>query len=410
MIQAKIHKRIVEKCNEVCDWFESESSGLCFPFYSSFDIRDSGEKVCPVDANIYPAGFNNICQQDKDSAEVIAKNYLQTYYGDRVKSIALVTEEHTQNPYYWDNVLSISNLLKSTGREVLICFPREMEKKILVRSSTGESIEIQGLQLDSGAVATGKNKIDLIISNNDFSILYEVLQGNKLTPVNPPVAVGWHTRTKGDFFSNYNELAVRFAEVIDITPGLITIETERFGDFHINEEESREALAEAVDQFIGKLTQKYKELGIDQKPFAFVKNDSGTYGLAVIKAESGDEVRQWNYKSKKRMKASKGGREVQGLIIQEGIPTRFRDKDENAEPCIYTIGSELVGGFLRSHSKKGPDENLNSPGAVYKKLCMSDLEVELEDCPMENVYGWLSKLGVLSVAREIKKAGVRLKL
>jgi glutamate--cysteine ligase len=68
-----------------------------------------------------------------------------------------------------------------------------------------------------------------------------------------------------------------------------------------------------------------------------------------------------------------------------------------------------VGGFLRTHAEKGPEESLNSPGAVYKRLCMSDLHVDMPDCPMENVYGWISKLSVLAMAFEAREANVQFK-
>lgn len=67
-LQETLHKRILENCEAVYDWFREKSVGLQFPFYSSFDIRDSEFKIVPVDANIFPAGFNNICGTDKESA------------------------------------------------------------------------------------------------------------------------------------------------------------------------------------------------------------------------------------------------------------------------------------------------------------------------------------------------------
>ena len=102
------------------------------------------------------------------------------------------------------------------------------------------------------------------------------------------------------------------------------------------------------------------------------------------------------------MKASKGGRKVNRLILQEGISTALSSDQSCAEPVIYTLGAELIGGFLRTHSKKGVRENLNSPGAVYQKLCMSDLMVQVEGKDEENVYGWISRLALLSLAYEIK--------
>ena len=56
-----IHKRLVEKRKGVDQWFAEKSKNLDFPIYTSVDIRDAGVKLASVDANIFPAGFNNIC-------------------------------------------------------------------------------------------------------------------------------------------------------------------------------------------------------------------------------------------------------------------------------------------------------------------------------------------------------------
>ena len=69
---------------------------------------------------------------------------------------------------------------------------------------------------------------------------------------------------------------------------------------------------------------------------------------------------------------------------------------------IYFIGAQLAGGFLRTHKEKGARDHLNSPGAVYRTLCVSDLEIEVEGKPMENVYGWIAYLGVLASAKELQ--------
>ena len=73
------------------------------------------------------------------------------------------------------------------------------------------------------------------------------------------------------------------------------------------------------------------------------------------------------------------------------------------------IGCELAGGFLRTHSEKNSTESLNSPGAVYKRLCVSDLGVRAEGCPQENVYGWSAKLGLLAIALEAEEMHVEFK-
>ncbi len=407
MIQDHIHEQIVKHCTQVSDWFEKKSQDLKFPVYASFDVRDSGAKVAPVDANIFPAGFNNICPTDKEHAPERMKAYLDQHYSHLGKRVVLLAEEHTQNAYYWENISSIRAILAASGREVFVALPRELRAPITVKSSSGLELQVHAAENRNGDIYIDGQKMDLIICNNDFSESYESWSRGLKTAMNPPHELGWYRRRKRSFFQQYNDLAREFAEIIAIDPQHLQVETEVFVDFDADDHDSLDRLATKVDEFLAGLQAKYKKQSIDTAPFCFLKNNSGTYGLAVMQVHSGQEIREWNNKTRKKMKASKGGRDVSELIIQEGIPTRFRDEaGGSAEPCIYMIGDKLVGGFLRTHSAKGPEESLNSPGAVYKRLCMSDLEVDMGGCPMENVYGWISKLSALALALEAKAEGV----
>jgi glutamate--cysteine ligase len=159
-----------------------------------------------------------------------------------------------------------------------------------------------------------------------------------------------------------------------------------------------------------RIENAYADRKIADKPFLFIKNNAGTYGLGVIPVQSPEEVLTWTYKSRKKMKAAKGGRDISEVIIQEGVPTVVRGPEgQTAEPAIYMIGCQLAGGFLRTHEEKSPTDSLNSPGAVFKRLCVSDLKIKQEGCPMENAYGCVARLAFLSVAREAKTLGVEFK-
>jgi glutamate--cysteine ligase len=155
------------------------------------------------------------------------------------------------------------------------------------------------------------------------------------------------------------------------------------------------------------IQKKYDEYGIDKEPRVFIKNNAGTYGLAVTQVNSGQEVKEWNNKARKKMKAAKGGAKVTEIILQEGIPSIVKSDDgATAEPVIYMFGCQLIGGFFRTHSKKSENESLNSPGAVFKRMCMTDLRMEPDQHMEENVYGWLAKLSSLAVALEAQDMGV----
>ncbi|MEK6774320.1 MAG: glutamate--cysteine ligase [Bdellovibrionota bacterium] len=407
MVQKILHQQTLKNYAKICDWYAQKTESLPSTIYSSYDIRDSGYKVTNVDANIFPAGFNNICPADKDTSVDVFDRYLIKHYLKPIKNILLVTEEHTNNPYYWENISTIQKIVTESGRNIKIAFAKKMDQPLVLESTTGKKITVESAEFGSPLFDTFKP--DLIVNNNDFAEAHEEWAMKIDLPMNPPRELGWYQRKKSRYFKYYNQMVNEFSEAAGIDPFIMRVETDIFEHFDINEDKSRNELADKVDSFIAKLEVEYKRRKIDQKPFVFVKNNAGTYGLAVIRVGSGQEVREWSYKSRKKMKAAKGGREVEEVIIQEGVPSIVQADEASAEPVIYMIGCELAGGFLRSHAEKSSTESLNSPGAIYKKLCVSDLTDRAEGCPMENVYGWTAKLGLLAIGLEAQEMKVDFK-
>jgi glutamate--cysteine ligase len=402
-----LHRKIVDNCDQVGKWFRARSQNLNFPFYTSFDIRDAGFKLGPVDANIFPAGFNNICQTDRDAAIDIAKEFLDTHYGPETRRILLLTEEHTQNPYYWDNVNVLQTILKGADREVRLAIPRPLPAPLTITSASGAMLEVHTARRADRGVDIDGFEPDLIISNNDFSTDYEEWARDLTLPMNPPRELGWYRRRKDRFFKVYNQFAGEFSDLLKLDPWLLQVETEVFSHFDVDSEESRDQLAARAQELFARIKKNYANHGVEREPFLFVKNNAGTYGLGVIQVKTPEDIRAWNYKSRKKMKAAKGGREITEVIIQEGVPTTVQSEGgSTAEPVMYMIGCQLAGGFLRSHGEKDDEQSLNSPGAVFQRLCIADLSVKLEGCPMENAYGWVAKLAFLSVAQEAKELGV----
>lgn len=402
--QALIHDQICKNYLPIEKWFRGTTCRLSYPIYSSYDIRDSGYKVTNVDANIYPAGFNNICPTDKEAAVDLFKKYISIHYKFPVKKILIITEEHTKNPYYLENVYTISDLITQAGYEVRLSFPKDLPEVLSLESATGHK-----LQFGSGFENSDWIKSfspDLVISNNDFSLALQDWSQQMSRPMNPPRELGWYQRKKSRYFKNYNQLVEEFSAVAQIDPFLMRVETEEFATFDINSDISRNELADQVDFFLNNLKNKYKEKNVTQTPFCFVKNNAGTYGLGVIKVNSGAEVKEWTYHARKKMKAAKGGRDIEAVIIQEGVPSVVTSDMASAEPVIYMIGCELAGGFLRTHADKSSTESLNSPGAVYKKLCVTDLMIQRNKCPFENVYGWSAKLGLLAIGLEAQDMNI----
>lgn len=406
MIKDLLHQNYCSRLPRLREWYKATTEKLSFPVYSSYDIRDSGYKVSNVDANIYPAGFNNICHQDMDAAVEIMDHYLKSHYGAEVQRVLLVTEEHTQNPYYWDNVAAIRDLIERSGRKIFVGMPSAIQPMDL-KSASGKTVHVEAGRPQNQALMNFKPQV--IISNNDFSNPHkdwaEAWQSLAL-PINPPRELGWYQRKKSTYFKHYNQLVLEFSNILDLDPFALNVMTDLHSSFDLDDEKSMAELAAKVDAMISKTAAEYKKRDIDAKPVVFVKSNAGTYGMGVVRVESGAELLNWNSKARKKMKASKGGNQVTEVIVQEGIPSRVESDGAVAEPVIYMIGCELAGGFLRTHSDKSATDSLNAPGAVYKRLCVSDLNVGLDNSPLENVYGWSAKLGLIAIGLEAQEMGI----
>ena len=270
-IKDTIHRNIVKYYPAVQEWFQKKSQGLVFPFYSSFDLRDSSTKITPVDANLFPAGFNNICEVDKDGVPNFIHRYLNRHYPS-ARRLCLLAEEHTHNSFYWENVYTLKTAieksflknLKTPGCTLEVCVPgKNILQAMELTTARGNRLKVFPLK--------DKKSFDLVISNNDFSSDYDLKIAN---PVIPPLSAGWRYRKKHIFFENYNALAGEFAELIRMPKSALSIKTRRFQDFDIHSEGSLKRLKKEVDNFLKQLAPEYK----NQTPFVFLKNNSGTYG------------------------------------------------------------------------------------------------------------------------------------
>jgi len=380
------------------DWYLNHLSQLEYPIYSSYDIRQSGLKVAAVDANIYPAGFNNIMTSDRILATQAFDHYLERHF-NKSNRILLITEEHTLNKHYWDNIAVLKSCLEQSGRQVLVAFPRADFATTEIESFSQGSIKVVA-GVPSNPEVQEFNP-DIIISNNDFSHSLEGWATMWNLAITPPRELGWYQRQKALYFEIYNRLVIELAEILELDPFWLQIKTELFESFEVETETSQKNLANRVEVMIKEIAAEYRRLGINQKPVIFIKNNAGTYGLAVTQVHSGQEVLDWGYKHRKKMKAAKGGRKVNQLILQEGIPTDLHYNGHPAERVVYMVGCKTVGHFLRYHSEKLNNESLNSPGAKYLSLPALDLS----DSSIE----WTARLGLLAIGFEAKAMGVSFK-
>jgi glutamate--cysteine ligase len=410
-----IAEKIRAKETEIRAWYSLHAKDALPPMYCSVDLRDSGHKIVPVDSNLFPAGFNNVCAEDHRTAPPIFRHALVTRAAEAgvkdPKKILILPEFHTTNTYYLENLYYLKTLVETAGFEVQIGWLSEPEivDGLELKSASEKIIRASPLRVVDGMAQTTAGFVpDVILLNNDFSGGYPPLLDTIKQPILPSHRLGWHSRKKSDHFKHYNRLAKEFAEIAGFDPWIIQIETEEVDGVDFNEDKGIDRVADSVERVLSKTKAAYAAHGIKAEPFAFVKNNAGTYGIGIMVAHSAEEIRTMNRRTKNKMSVGKNKRQIDSLVVQEGVPTATLVDRLASEPVIYLFGCELIGGFLRTNTERGIEENLNSQGMVFRKLCMSDLREEAEegtgeDMSLEQVYGAVARISALATGLELKE-------
>ncbi len=413
--QKLLAQKILANRKKAWEWFCARSCEATPPFYSSIDLRDAGFKIAPVDSNLFPAGFNNICPEDVRASKKLIQTQIARQSSalgvELPKRILILPEFHTQNKFYIENLASLRSMIQESGFEVEIGWHPDEKSDVTLTSESGKTLLAHPVSARAGKLVAGEFEPDLILLNNDFSGGYPKLLDEISQPVIPSHRLGWHTRKKSTHFKHYNDLATEFAELIGVDPWLLTVASEEVAGVNFNESVGIDSVAEVTRKILAATQACYTAHGVSRKPFVFVKNNSGTYGMGIMVVHSESEVTEMNRRTKNKMSVGKNKAQIESVLVQEGVPTATLVDRLPSEPVIYLMGLELLGGFLRTNSERGDEDNLNSQGMVFRKLCMSDLTHPEDDDPedqdgkkepvLELVYGTIARISALATGREL---------
>ncbi|MFQ5457959.1 MAG: glutamate--cysteine ligase [Myxococcota bacterium] len=405
----EIEARIVERRTKIDEWLYGRSRDVKIPFYASTDLRNAGYKISVVDTNLFPAGFNILCNKFFDHQTDSARRFIEQRFG-KVKRVLLLPEAHTRNAGYVDNIAAIEKILTAAGFEVRLGLLAESrDKTVDVRGTQGDVHILHALQRKGDTLSANDFTPDLVLLNNDMTDGPPAILKDLSQPVTPPVEMGWHNRRKDVYFDVLHSLTDEFAGLLDLDPWWLTTVTdiERGVDFQSGEGMDR--LAERAARVLDKIGEQYRAHGIDEKPYVFIKHNTGTYGIGVIAVESAEELLSLNRKMRQKMRAGKGNVPVTDVLIQEGVPSTDLINDCTGEPVMYLIGLDLIGGFFRQHCGKSERENLNQSGSTFARLCFrgEDTAAPSDECYrdtcLRTVYGVLAQVAVLAAGHEIRQ-------
>ncbi|MDQ0140979.1 MAG: glutamate--cysteine ligase [Cupriavidus sp.] len=410
----ELEKKILDATPSIERWFRLEWQEHTPPFYCSVDLRNAGFKLAPVDTNLFPGGFNNLAPEMLPLAVQAAMAAIEKICPD-AKNLLLIPERHTRNMFYLQNVARLSLIMRQAGLNVRLgSLSDEITEPTPIELPDGQTLVVEPLaRLGTKGRRLGLKDFDpcSILLNNDLSAgIPPILENINEQYLLPPLHAGWSTRRKSSHFSAYDEVAKKFAKLIDIDPWMVNPYFARTTGVNFHERVGEEELADAVEGVLKKIAKKYREYGIKETPYVVVKADAGTYGMGIMTVRDPSEIKGLNRKERNKMSVVKEGLEVSDVIIQEGVHTFEKVNEAVAEPVVYMIDRYVVGGFYRVHTGRGNDENLNAPGMHFVPLAFAPNGIPdshaKPGAAVPNrfyMYGVVARLALLAASLELEK-------
>lgn len=368
----ELEQRILESMPAVERWFRLEWMEHTPPFYCSVDIRNAGFKLAPVDTNLYPGGWNNLTPEMLPLAVQAGMAAIEKICPE-AKNL-LVVPENTRNTFYLSNIAQLQKIFRMAGLNVRVgSIDPAIKKATTIELPHGETVTLEPVVRTKRRLGLKNFDPCTILLNNDLTAgapgILEDLHEQYLLP---PLHAGWSVRRKSRHFQSYEEVAKRFGKMLGIDPWLVNPMFNRCGELDFAREEGLECLRTNVDALLAKVRKKYKEYGINEKPFVVVKADNGTSGMGIMTVRDVKDLDALRQRPKNKPPVVKTGQAITDVIIQEGVLTAERMNEAVAEPVVYLMDRYVVGGFYRIHAERGTDENLNAPGASFVPLAFAE--------------------------------------
>lgn len=405
----ELEQRILESMPAIERWFRLEWMEHTPPFYTSADLRNAGFKLAPVDTNLFPSTFNNLTPEMLPLAVQAAMAAIEKICPE-AKNLLLVPELR-QGSFYLQNVAQLVQIFTQAGLNVRLgSMDPDLAAPTPLALPDGGELTLEPLLRTRGRLGLKDFDPCTILLNNDLSAgVPRALQHLHEQYLLPPLHAGWGLRRKSRHFQSYEEVAKKFAKLLGMDPWLINPMHGHCGKVDFDTTSGLDCVKSNVDALLTKVRRKYKEYGINEKPFVVVKADNAS-GQGIMTVRDVKELDDRERVMRGCQGLSSEGRVPDELIIQEGVPTYERINDAVAEPVVMMIDRYVVGGFYRVHAERGADEGLCAPGSRYVPLAFAGSNTlpkpgSKPGASAPNrfyMYGVIGRLAMLAAAYELE--------
>ena len=373
----ELEARVLDSMPAIERWFRLEWMEHTPPFYTSVDLRNAGFKLAPVATDLFPSGFNNLTVEMLPLAVQAAMAAIEKICPEAKNLLLIPQQADARNTFYLSSVQRLMRIFTQAGLNVRLgALDPAIKAPTAVALPDGSELVLEPLLRTRGRLGLKGFDPCTILLNNDLSAgVPRVLQHLHEQYLLPPLNAGWGVRRKSRHFQSYEEVAKKFAKLLGMDPWLINPMYGQCAEVKAGDATGLDCVQGNVDALLTKVRRKYKEYGINEKPFVVVKADDGNHALGPMTVRDAKELTEVYARHQARAAAVAGASpvaETTQVIIQEGVPTYERVNDAVAEPVVTMIDRYVVGGYYRVHAERGVDESLSAPGARYVPLAFAE--------------------------------------
>ena len=407
----ELEQRVLDSMPAIERWFRLEWMEHTPPFYSSVDIRNAGFKLAPVDTNLYPSGWNNLTPAMLPLAVQAAMAAIEKICPE-ARNLLIIPENQTLSTFYLSSVAQLRRIFHMAGLNVRVgSIDPEIKKVTTIELPNGDSVKLEPVIRSKRRLGVKDFDPCTILLNNDLSAgVPGILEDLHEQYLLPPLHAGWFTRRKSRHFQSYEEVSKRFGKLIGVDPWLINPLFNKCGAVDLSEAVGMDCVTSHVDALLTKIRRKYKEYGINEKPFVIVKADNSSSGMGVMTVRDVKDLEALQRGRQQDAGDVAVAQELSEVIVQEGVLTNERINEAVAEPVVYMMDRYVVGGFYRVHAGRGIDENLNAPGSRFVPLAFAE-STHLPQPGMRPgasapnrfyMYGVIGRLAMLAASYELE--------
>ena len=405
-----LERRFLQATPAIERWLRLEWQEHTPPFYCSVGLRNAGFKLAPVEADLFPGAFDQLSDTTLPLAVQAAMAAIEKICPE-AKNLLLIPE-NSNDTFYLSNLAQLQRIFYQAGLNVRLgSLSNDIKAPTTIDLPNGESVTLEPLIRSKRRLGLKHFDPCTILLNNDLSAgVPGILEDLHEQYLLPPLHAGWATRRKSQHFKAYEEVSKRFGKLLGMDPWLINPLYNQCGEVDFAQGTGLECLRSNVDALLTKVRRKYKEYGINEKPFVVVKADDSHPGFGLLSVRDVKDLDALVAKAQKTMAAAGGAAVAPDVIIQEGVLTHERINDAVAEPVVYMMDRYVVGGFYRVHAERGEEESLSAPGARFVPLAFEKSAImpqpgQKPGASAPNrfyMYGVIGRLAMLAASYELE--------